>query len=171
MDVVGKSSFGRCKRLLKPRGLYLSSDLGPLSQNPILALITPLLGGKKVRFPIPKQDQEMAGYFKQLLDSGAFKPLIDRRYRLDQILEAYRYVETGQKIGNVVSASSRRPREANEWVSKTIATATGVASPPPTTTPLPRESRGQRGRDASPRRGVIAGIGRIATLPGPCPAG
>ena len=102
MDAVGKSSFGRCKRLLKPRGLYLSSDLGPWSQNPILALITPLLGGKKVRFPIPKQDQEMAGYFKELLESGAFKPLIDRRYRLDQILEAYRYVETGQKIGNVV---------------------------------------------------------------------
>jgi NADPH:quinone reductase-like Zn-dependent oxidoreductase len=48
LDAVGKSSFGRCKRLLKPRGIYLSSDLGPLSQNSILALITPLLHGKKV---------------------------------------------------------------------------------------------------------------------------
>jgi NADPH:quinone reductase-like Zn-dependent oxidoreductase len=47
LDAVGKSSFGRCRRLLKPRGIYVSSDLGPLSQNPILALITPLLGGKK----------------------------------------------------------------------------------------------------------------------------
>jgi NADPH:quinone reductase-like Zn-dependent oxidoreductase len=87
---------------LKPRGIYLSSDLGPLSQNPILALITPLLRGKKVMFPIPKDDQEMVRYFKELLESGAFKPVIDRRYRLDQIVEAYRYVETGQKIGNVV---------------------------------------------------------------------
>ena len=59
LDAVGKSSFGRCKRLLKPRGIYLSSDLGPLSQNPLLALITPLFGGKKVLFPIPpKHDQE-----------------------------------------------------------------------------------------------------------------
>jgi len=102
LDAVGKSSFGRCKRLLKPRGIYLSSDLGPLSQNPILALITPLHRGKKVLFPIPRDNQEMARYFKGLMESGAFKPVIDRRYRLDQIVEAYRYVETGQKIGNVV---------------------------------------------------------------------
>jgi len=102
LDAVGKSSFGRCKRLLKPRGIYLSSDLGPLSQNPILALITPLLRGKKVLFPIPRDDQEMVRYFKELLESGEFRPLIDRRYPLDQIVEAYTYVETGQKIGNVV---------------------------------------------------------------------
>ena len=102
LDAVGKSSFGRCKRLLKPRGIYLSSELGPLAQNPILALLTPLFGGKRVMFPIPRDDQEMARYFKGLLESGAFKPVIDRRYRLDQIVEAYTYVETGQKIGNVV---------------------------------------------------------------------
>jgi len=102
LDAVGKSSFGRCKRLLKPGGIYLSSDLGPLSQNPILALITPLFGGKRVMFPIPRDDQEMVRYFKGLVESGEFKPLIDRRYPLDQIVQAYRYVETGQKIGNVV---------------------------------------------------------------------
>jgi NADPH:quinone reductase-like Zn-dependent oxidoreductase len=102
LDAVGKSSFGRCKRLLKPGGIYLSSDLGPLSQNPILALITPLFGGKRVRFPIPRDNQEMVRYFKGLIESGAFRPLIDRRYRLEEIVEAYRYVESGQKIGNVV---------------------------------------------------------------------
>jgi NADPH:quinone reductase-like Zn-dependent oxidoreductase len=102
LDAVGKSTFGRCKRLLKPGGSYLSSDLGPLSQNPILALITPLFGGRKVLFPIPRDNQEMVKYFKELIEAGAFKPLIDRRYPLDQIVEAYRYVETGQKIGNVV---------------------------------------------------------------------
>jgi NADPH:quinone reductase-like Zn-dependent oxidoreductase len=102
LDAVGKSSFGRCKRLLKPGGIYLSTDLGPLSQNPILALVTPLFGGKKVMFPIPKDEPEMVRYFKALIESGAFRPLIDRRYRLDDIVEAYRYVETGQKIGNVV---------------------------------------------------------------------
>ena len=102
LDAVGKSTFGRCKRLLKPGGIYLSSDLGPLYQNPILALITPLFGGKKVMFSIPHIDQEMVRYFKELIESGEFKPVIDKRYQLDQIVEAYRYVETGQKIGNVV---------------------------------------------------------------------
>jgi NADPH:quinone reductase-like Zn-dependent oxidoreductase len=102
MDAVGKSSFGRCRRLLKPGGLYLSTDLGPLSQNPVLALVTPLFGGRKVRFPIPRQDQGTITYLKERIESGAFKPLIDQRCRLDQIVEAYRYVETGRKVGSVV---------------------------------------------------------------------
>jgi NADPH:quinone reductase-like Zn-dependent oxidoreductase len=105
LDAVGKSSFFRCRRLLKPGGIYLSSDGGPLNQNLVLVLITPLVGvfgGKKVMFRVPRDDQEMVRYFKELLESGAFRPLIDRRYPLDQIVEAYRYVETGQKIGNVV---------------------------------------------------------------------
>jgi NADPH:quinone reductase-like Zn-dependent oxidoreductase len=102
LDSVGKSSFGQCRRLLKPGGIYLSSELGPLAQNPFLALIAPLYRGKKVMFPIPKHDQKMMGYLRDLIESGEFKPLIDRTYRLDQIVEAYRYVETGQKIGNVV---------------------------------------------------------------------
>ena len=103
LDAVGKSSFGRCKRLLKPRGIYVSSDLGPWAQNPILALVTPLFGGKKVMFPIPpKYDRALVRGFKEMIESGEFTPVIDRRYPLDQIVEAYRYVETGQKIGNVV---------------------------------------------------------------------
>jgi len=102
-DAVGKSSFGLCKRLLTPRGIYLSSDLGPLSQNPLLALVTPPFGGRKVMFPIPpKHDQDGVRQFRDLIESGKFTPVIDRRYPLDQIVEAYRYVETGQKIGNVV---------------------------------------------------------------------
>jgi NADPH:quinone reductase-like Zn-dependent oxidoreductase len=102
-DAIGKSSFARCRRLLKPGGTYLSTDLGPLSLNPLLALVTPPFGGRKVKFPIPpKHDQAIVRHFGQMLESGAFRPVIDRRYRLDQIVEAYRYVETGQKIGNVV---------------------------------------------------------------------
>lgn len=102
LDAVGKSSFNRCRRLLKPRGIYLSSDLGHLWQNPFLALVTPLLRGKKVMFPVPSHDQEMVRHFKGLIESGAFTPVIDRMERLDEIADAYRYVETGQKIGNVV---------------------------------------------------------------------
>jgi NADPH:quinone reductase-like Zn-dependent oxidoreductase len=103
LDAVGKSSFGRCRRLLKPGGIYLSSDLGPLSQNPILALVTPLFGGKRVMFPIPpKYRQQEVTELKEMIESGSFRPVIDGRYPLDQIVEAYRYVETGQKIGNVL---------------------------------------------------------------------
>jgi NADPH:quinone reductase-like Zn-dependent oxidoreductase len=106
LDAVGKSSFARCRRLLRPRGIYLSSDLGPLSQNPVMALVTPLFGGRRVLFAIPVQRDPAAvmRYLKDLMASGAFRPLIDRRYPLDQIVEAYRYVETGQKVGNVVIA-------------------------------------------------------------------
>jgi len=102
IDAVGKSSFGQCKPLLKPNGMYISSELGPHAQNPFLALIAPLHRGKKVGFPIPKHDQPMMKYFQGLMASGEFKPLIDRTYPLDEIVAAYRYVETGQKVGNVV---------------------------------------------------------------------
>ena len=102
LDAVGKSSFRRCKRLLAPRGVYVSSDLGFLAQNPILAFVTPLFK-QRVLFPIPpKYSRARVDGFKAMLESGEFTPVIDRRYPLDQIVEAYRYVETGQKIGNVV---------------------------------------------------------------------
>jgi NADPH:quinone reductase-like Zn-dependent oxidoreductase len=102
LDSVGKSSFSQCKRLLKPDGIYISSELGPLAQNPFRALVAPLHGGKKVLFPIPKHDQLMVEHFRKLIESGKFRPVIDRTYPLDQIVEAYRYVEAGQKTGNVV---------------------------------------------------------------------
>lgn len=102
LDAVGKSSFGRCRRLLRPGGSYLSTDLGPLSQNPFLALVTPAFRGRRVKFPIPRQNPETIRYLRGLLESGAFRPLVDRRYPLDEIVDAYRYVETGRKLGNVV---------------------------------------------------------------------
>ncbi len=102
LDSVGKSSFGACKPLLKPGGLYLSSELGPHAQNPFLALLAPLHRGKRVLFPIPKHDQEMMQYLGGLMASGDFTPVIDRTYPLTRIVDAYRYVETGRKLGNVV---------------------------------------------------------------------
>lgn len=102
IDAVGKTSFGACRRLLTPRGIYLSSELGPHSQNPFLALTTPLLRGRRVMFPIPTHNQEMVRYFRGLIDAGQFTPLIDRTYPLADIVDAYRYVESGEKIGNVV---------------------------------------------------------------------
>jgi NADPH:quinone reductase-like Zn-dependent oxidoreductase len=101
-DAVGKSSFGRCKPLLKPGGIYFSSELGYMAQNPILALVTPIIGNKKVMFPIPKHSKEDVVFFKELIEAGKFRGVIDRYYPLEEIVEAHRYVETGQKIGNVV---------------------------------------------------------------------
>ena len=102
-DAVGKSSFGHCRRLLKPGGIYASTDLGPGAQNPLLSVVTPLFGGRKAVLPIPpKHDQESVKHLKSLIASGEFKPVIDRRYPLTQIVDAYRYVEAGQKVGNVL---------------------------------------------------------------------
>lgn len=101
-DSVGKSHFGACKGLLKPGGIYTSSELGPRWENPFLALWTAKFGDKKVLFPLPKSLKEDALYLADLVEQGAYKPLIDRVYPLDEIADAYRYVETGGKIGNVV---------------------------------------------------------------------
>ncbi|WKN41424.1 NAD(P)-dependent alcohol dehydrogenase [Tunicatimonas pelagia] len=101
-DAVGKSTFGRCKRLLKPQGIYISSELGPKAQNPLLALITPLLGGKQVKFPVPLNILRSLNFTNELLEAGKFRSIIDRTYSLGQIQEAFRYVASGQKTGNVV---------------------------------------------------------------------
>ena len=102
LDAVGKSSFGQCKKLLKPKGIYISSELGKGSQNIFLALFTPLLGGKKVRFPLPTNCRRSMEFMKEMIEKGKFKPLIDRSYPLREIRQAYAYVLQGKKIGNVI---------------------------------------------------------------------
>jgi len=101
-DAVGKSSFKQCKPLLTDRGIYISTELGKNAENIFYALITPLLGGKKVLFPIPTITKQDVIFLKNLVENGEYKPVIDRHYKLDQIVEAYKYVERGQKTGNVV---------------------------------------------------------------------
>lgn len=102
IDAVGKSSFFRCKRLLRRGGTYFSTDLGFLAQNVFLPLLTRLFGTRRVKFPIPKNSKEDILFFKELIESGRYKSVIDRRYTLEQIVEATRYVETGEKAGNIV---------------------------------------------------------------------
>ncbi len=101
-DAVGKSSFAQCKPLLRKKGIYISTELGKNSENIFLALFTPILGGKKVLFPIPTISKEDVILLKGLVESGQYKPVVDREYSLEQIVEAYKYVESGQKTGNVV---------------------------------------------------------------------
>lgn len=107
-DSVGKSSFGKCKPLLKPGSVYISSELGWMAQNLFFALITAIFGslpgqaGKKVKFPYPPNIGRSVLLVKKLMKEGKFKSVIDRSYPLEQIAEAFRYVEKGQKTGNVV---------------------------------------------------------------------
>jgi NADPH:quinone reductase-like Zn-dependent oxidoreductase len=101
-DAVGKSSFGKCKSLLTKNGIYISTELGKNAENIFFALTTPIFGGRKVLFPIPTINKEDVIFLKELVEKGLYKPVIDRKYTLEQITEAYKYVESGQKIGNVV---------------------------------------------------------------------
>lgn len=102
LDAVGKSSFGECRPLLNKKGIYISTELGKNAENVFFALITPFFGGRKVLFPIPTIDKEDVIFLKDLIEKGAYKPVIDRQYTFEQIIEAYKYVESGQKTGNVV---------------------------------------------------------------------
>jgi NADPH:quinone reductase-like Zn-dependent oxidoreductase len=111
-DAVGKSTFGKCKKILKDKGTYISTELGPGGQNPFLALITPLFGGKKLLFPLPTISQQDVLFLKELVERRQFKPLIDRSYPLEQMVEAANYVETRRKIGNVVITVNHTP---DEW--------------------------------------------------------
>lgn len=101
-DAVGKLSFKRCKGSLRSGGIYGSTDLGPYWQNPFLALWTARIGDKKLLFPIPRYTKKDVLFLKDLIEAGKYRAVIDRRYPLEDVVEASRYVETGQKTGNVV---------------------------------------------------------------------
>jgi len=99
-DAVGKHSFRRSRGSLEPGGIYLPTDG---FANLWWALVTPRFGSKKVLFQIPpRQTKQDVLFLKKLIEEGRFRPVIDRRYRLEDVIEATRYVETEQKVGNVV---------------------------------------------------------------------
>jgi len=99
-DAVGKVSFRHCLDSLEPGGLYLPTDG---FENLFLALWTPRFRGKKVVFQIPpRQPKQDVQFLKGLIEAGEYRPVIDRRYRLEDVIEATKYVETQQKTGNVV---------------------------------------------------------------------
>jgi len=101
-DAVGKHSFRRCRRSLKPGGTFFETDLGFMWHVPLLALLTRLIGDKKVTLPMPRYTRDEVLFLKELIEAGKYRAVIDRSYPLEQVVEATRYVETGQKTGNVV---------------------------------------------------------------------
>jgi NADPH:quinone reductase-like Zn-dependent oxidoreductase len=118
-DAVGKHSFRRCRRSLKPGGIYISVDLGFMYHIPFLALVTRFVGSRRATLGIGRYRQDDLLLIKELVDTGKYRPVIDRRYVLDEIVEATRYVETGQKTGNVVlRVSEATPSEQPEPAAK-----------------------------------------------------
>lgn len=103
-DAVGKASFFRCRRLLKPHGTFMATDVGPWGQNLPLMIWSLIAKNNKVVVPLPARGSGHAfvSFLKARMESGQFRAVIDRRFSLDAIADAYRYVETGQKVGIVV---------------------------------------------------------------------
>jgi NADPH:quinone reductase-like Zn-dependent oxidoreductase len=108
-DAVGKHSFRRCRRSLKPGGTYVATDPGLMWHTFALALLTRWIGDKRVAMGITKYTKEDVLFLKELIETGKYRAVIDRRYPLDDVLEATRYVETQQKTGNVVLTVSSGP--------------------------------------------------------------
>ena len=116
-DAVGKHSFRRSRRSLEPGGSYISTTLGVMYHLPLFMLATRFIGSKRAKLGIGRYRKEDLVFVRELVDAGKYRPLIDRSYTLDEAVEANRYVETGQKTGNVVfrvgdalsPAKARRP--------------------------------------------------------------
>ncbi len=98
-DAVGKQSFRRCRRSLKPGGIYIATDG---LHNLVWALWTWRIGDKKATLGIAKYEKEDVLLLKELIEAGRYRAVIDRSYPLEDVVAATRYVETGQKTGNVV---------------------------------------------------------------------
>jgi NADPH:quinone reductase-like Zn-dependent oxidoreductase len=103
LDAVGKTSFFHCRRLLKPDGVFATTDpLGYRRLN-LLPLIWRLVTRRgRFLFPLPKDRISFVQFLGARMAGGEFHAVIDRKYPLQEIVEAYRYVETGQKTGIVV---------------------------------------------------------------------
>ncbi|UCH63139.1 MAG: NAD(P)-dependent alcohol dehydrogenase [Fidelibacterota bacterium] len=99
-DILGKSTFSRCKNSLKPNGRYLlaSFKTGKILQM----LVTSIMGSRKVICAMASETQEDMVLLKELAEAGNIKTIIDRTYPLEQAAEAHKYYEQGRKQGRIV---------------------------------------------------------------------
>lgn len=100
IDVIGKSSFSRSVNSLTPRGRYVLGN--PTLSGMIRGMGTSMLSDKKIIFQIADYKPENLVLIKDLIESKKLKPVIDKRYSLEEVAEAHRYVDAGLKAGNVV---------------------------------------------------------------------
>ena len=101
-DSVGKHSFRRCRRSLVPGGVFIETDLGFMWHAPAIMLVTKWFGDKRATLGIARYRKQDVLLLKELIEQGAYRAVIDRSYSLEDVVDATRYVETGQKTGNVV---------------------------------------------------------------------
>lgn len=101
-DAVGKTSYFRCRRLLKPGGSFSASDLGPWASNLLLGAWFSITGSQGPIVSMPEKGKALVERLKTLMVAGKYRGVFDRSYPLDDIADAYRYVETEQKTGIVV---------------------------------------------------------------------
>jgi NADPH:quinone reductase-like Zn-dependent oxidoreductase len=99
LDAVGKHSFLRSRSSLVPGGLYVATDR---LYNFPLAFLTKWLGSRRVVFDVSGYKREDVELLQELLEAGQYRPVIDRTYPLEEVVEATKYVESWQKTGNVV---------------------------------------------------------------------
>jgi NADPH:quinone reductase-like Zn-dependent oxidoreductase len=103
-DAVGKHSLFRSRHSLVPGGLYVATDR---LYNFPLAFLTKWFGKRRVVFEVSGYDRENVLLLKELLEAGKYRPVVDRTYPLEDVVEATRYVESWQKTGNVVLTLNR----------------------------------------------------------------
>jgi NADPH:quinone reductase-like Zn-dependent oxidoreductase len=101
-DAVGKHSFRRCRHSLKSGGVFVETDLGFMWHVPILLLLTRWIGDRRLVLPMPAYTKQNVLFLKDLIEAGEYRAVIDRSYPLEHVVDATRYVETGEKTGNVV---------------------------------------------------------------------
>src|SRR4029453_11716499 len=153
-DAVGMHSFRRCRGSLNAGGIYITMDLGFLYHVPLLALVTRFVGRKRATLGLGRYRKEDLVLVKELVDAGAYRPVIDRTYPLDEAVAAVAYVETGEKTGNGVLrvGGPASPGPADE----------GPGLPPARST--------RRREPARPRPRARAWFGRTAAATGATPA-
>lgn len=99
LDAVGKQTFMRCRGSIKPGGIFIATDG---FRNFAHAAWTSRIGNKRAALGFAKYTKPDVVLLGQLLGSGEYRPVIDRSYPIEDVVEATRYVETLEKTGNVV---------------------------------------------------------------------
>lgn len=104
LDAVGKLPVRQWRRLLKPDGHFAVTDLGPGGQDVPFLLWSAIRRDSRASVPLPERGSArlFINFLKDRMEAGQFRAIVDRKYPLDRIAEAYRYVQTGQKAGIVI---------------------------------------------------------------------